>query len=119
MISVVDDDPSVRRSLRRLLRSLKYDVEVFASAQEFLDFSFPEPLECLILDVHIGGMNGFELQQKLLDEGRTPPVIFITAHDDEPTRERVRKSGAIAYVRKPFDEQTLIDALDKSRLHKN
>ena len=111
MISIVDDDPSVRRALRRLLRSLGYEVETFNSASDFFASQNQENMECLILDIHMSGMSGFELQQRLIEEGRNLPIIYITAHHDEQTRKRAVQSGAIAYLRKPFDDQSLIEAI--------
>jgi FixJ family two-component response regulator len=112
MISVVDDDPSIRRALRRLLHSIGFECQTYGSAQEFFECKYEQKTECLILDIHLGGMTGFELQQKMLAEGFNPPVIYITAHDDEKTREQAERAGAIAYLRKPFTDQSLIDAID-------
>jgi FixJ family two-component response regulator len=114
MIAVIDDDPSVRRALKRLLRSFRYDVEVFASAGEFLDSGNQECVDCLILDIHMDQINGFELQKQLQESGRNFPVIFITAHDDELTREQASSSKAIAYLRKPFDDESLLQAIEKA-----
>ena len=113
MISVVDDDPSVRRGLKRLLRSLGYEVETFESAQDFVSGEHHE-CECLILDIHMGGISGFDLYRRLMREGFQPPIIFITAHDDEQTRNKVKELGAVAYLRKPFEEQLLIAAISKA-----
>jgi FixJ family two-component response regulator len=114
VISVVDDDLSVRRALRRLVHSAGYVVETFASAREFLDSSWLRGTACLVLDVHLTGMNGFELQERLATDRVTIPIIFITAHDDAATRARVRQSGVAAYLRKPFDKQALLDAIRKA-----
>ncbi len=114
LISIVDDDLSVRRALGRLVRSASYAVETFASAREFLDSSPPPHPDCLVLDLFLGGMSGFELQKRLAVDGAGIPVILITAHDDAATSERVRKSGAAAYLRKPFDGQVLLDAIESA-----
>jgi FixJ family two-component response regulator len=111
LISIVDDDVSVRRALRRLVQSAGYTVETFASAREFLDSSSLGRTSCLILDIHLGGMSGFELQERLAADPTALPIIFITAHDDATTRERVRQSGVAGYLRKPFDGLTLIEAI--------
>jgi FixJ family two-component response regulator len=111
LVSIVDDDPSVRRALERLVEAAGYAVETFASAEEFLGSTSPGPIACLILDVHLNGMNGLELQERLVARGRMFPIIFITAHDDAPTRERIGRSGAAAFLAKPFDRQTLIGAI--------
>ena len=112
-ISIVDDDLSVRRALRRLVRSAGYLVETFASAQEFLDAARWAAMGCLVLDVHMDGMSGFELQERLVSDRRAVPIIFITAHDDTRTRERIRTSGAAGYLGKPFDAQALLDAIHR------
>jgi FixJ family two-component response regulator len=111
LVSIVDDDPSVRRALERLVEAAGYAVETFASAEEFLDSTSSGPIACLILDVHLNGMNGLELQERLVARGSAVPVIFITAHDDAPTRERIDRSGAAAFLAKPFDRQALIGAI--------
>jgi FixJ family two-component response regulator len=113
VVSIVDDDPSVRRALQRVVKSAGYIVETFASAREFLDSSPQGRSACLILDIHLdgGGLNGFELQERLAAERSTIPVIFITAHDNPPTRERVRRSGVVAYLPKPLDDLTLLDTI--------
>jgi FixJ family two-component response regulator len=111
VISIVDDDPSVRRALRRLVKSAGYIVETFASARDFLDSSPQGRSGCLILDIQMEGMSGFDLQEQLAVERSAIPVVFITAHDDAPTRERIRRSGVAGYLRKPFDDLALLDAI--------
>ncbi len=114
MISVVDDDPSVRRALRRLLRSAGYAVEVFSSAREFLDSSPVGRTECLVLDIRLDGTTGFELQERLVADRAAIPIIFITALDDAPTRERVQRAGVAAYLPKPFDAAALLGAIQEA-----
>src|ERR1700722_7451478 len=87
-ISIVDDDASIREALKSLMRSVRLNVEAFASAGEFLLSGSVDDTSCLILDVYLPGMNGFELQNRLTVERRTIPVIFITAHADEISRQR-------------------------------
>jgi len=111
LVSIVDDDLSVRRALRRLVESAGYTVETFASAREFLDSAPSHQTACLVLDVHLGGMSGFELRERLSARGVALPIIFITAYDDTSTRERARQPGVIAYLRKPFDGGALLDAI--------
>jgi FixJ family two-component response regulator len=111
MISIVDDDLSVRRALRRLVLSAGYLVETFASAREFLSATPPARPACLVLDIYLDGMNGFELQEQLAADRVAIPIIFMTAHDDAATRERIRRSGAAGYLGKPFDGQALLDAI--------
>lgn len=112
MISIVDDDPSVRRALNRLVGSAGYLVETFASAGEFLD-SAPSTAHtaCLVLDIYLEGMTGFELQERLEADRLAIPIIFMTAHDDAATRERIRRSGAAGFLGKPFDGEALLDAI--------
>ena len=95
LVCIVDDDRSLLRALGRLLRTAGFTVEAFASAEEFLETKHRVPPRCLILDVRLGGMSGFQLHDLLLATGTPPPVVFITAHDDAATRERARPAGAI------------------------
>jgi FixJ family two-component response regulator len=111
LISIVDDDLSVSRALRRLVQSAGYTVETFPSARDFLDSSPLGRTACLVLDIHLDRMSGFELQERLAANGAAIPIIFITAHDDATTRDRVRRAGVAAYLPKPFDEQILLDAI--------
>ncbi len=111
MVAVIEDDPSFRRALRRLLALRGFRTEGFASAEEFLEA--PETAaECLVLDIHLGGMSGLELQAALAASSVQLPIIFITAFDNPTTQERARKAGAAAYLQKPFDDQSLIDAIE-------
>jgi FixJ family two-component response regulator len=109
VIAIVDDDESVRRSLQRLLQTAGYAVETFASAGEFLAWLPRGRAACLVLDVHLHEMSGFELQQRL-----AVPVIFITSHEDAPTRARIEKSGAAGHLWKPFDEIAVLDAIRRA-----
>lgn len=111
VISIVDDDFSVRRALRRLVRSAGYLVETFASAREFLNSTPSARPACLVLDIYLEGMSGFELQEQLAANRVAIPIIFMTAHDDAATRERIGRSGAAGYLGKPFDGQALLDAI--------
>jgi FixJ family two-component response regulator len=112
LISVVDDDHSVRRALRRLVRFAGFTAETFASAEDFLSSAFLVRTGCLVLDIHLnGGMSGFELQAQLTADRVAIPIIFITAHDDVSLRERAKKSGAAAYLCKPFNDELLLDAI--------
>jgi FixJ family two-component response regulator len=111
LISIVDDDFSVRRAVGRLVKAAGYAVETFATAHEFLD-SFPsDRTACLVLDIHLNGMSGFDLEERLRAERVAIPIIFITAHDDAATRDRARGSGAAGYLAKPFDGQALLDVI--------
>ena len=114
VISIVDDDPSVRRALSRLVRLAGYAVETFASAREFLASAPRGRTACLVLDIHLnGGMSGFDLQERLVADGVTIPTIFITAHGDARTRERVKQSGVAGFLLKPFGDQALLDLIRK------
>ena len=113
LISIVDDDSSVRRALGRMIRSFGFKVELFASASDYLNESYLDPA-CLILDVVMPDMNGLELLAALQESGRSVPTVFISAHDDEAYMEKARSLGAIAYLQKPCDETVLLDAIEKS-----
>ena len=113
LISVVDDDQSVRESLARLIRSVGYGVQVFGSAEEFLSASHGRQADCLILDVRMPGMNGLELQRELSASNCDLPVIFITAHgSDEQARTRALGAGAVDYLLKPLREEEVLKAID-------
>jgi len=113
VISIVDDDLSVRRALSRLVRLAGFAVESFASAREFLESAPRGRTACLVLDIQLdnGGMSGFDLQERLVADGVTIPTIFITAHGDGRTRERVKQSGVAGFLSKPFGDQALLDLL--------
>jgi FixJ family two-component response regulator len=111
LISVVDDDTSVRESLQCLIRSFGLAVEAFASAEEFLKSDHLCDTRCLILDVRMPGMNGIELQRRLVAGRQDIPVIFITAHGDEAARSQALRGGAVAYLLKPFTEDSLLNAI--------
>lgn len=109
VIAVVDDDPSVRRALQRLVQAAGYTAETFASAREFLDWLPRGRAACLVLDVHMDEMSGFELQERL-----AVPVIFITGHDDAATSARIEKSRVAGHLKKPFDEQAVLDTIRRA-----
>ena len=111
-VFVVDDDPSMRRSLDTLLRSVGLDVHLFSSAQEFMQAERPDAAGCLVLDVRLPGMSGLTFQQELAKAGIALPVIFITGHGDVPMTVRAMKAGATEFLTKPFDDQVLLDAID-------
>jgi FixJ family two-component response regulator len=110
-ISIVDDDASIREALKSLMRSVRFNVEAFASAEEFLASDRLNDTACLILDVNLPGMNGFELQKHLNIERRGIPIIFITAHADEASRRRALKGGAIEFLGKPVRREPLFKAI--------
>jgi FixJ family two-component response regulator len=110
-VYVVDDDESVRRALQRLLRSAGYHAVTFESAEDFIDSTPGRGEGCLVLDIRLPGMTGLDLQEKLSSSGAKYAVIFMTAHDNPQWRQRAKRAGAVAYLRKPFDEQSLLDAI--------
>jgi FixJ family two-component response regulator len=111
VVFVVDDDPSMRRSLDTLLRSIGHDVRLFSSAQEFMQAAQPDAPGCLVLDVRLPGMSGLTFQQELAKASIGLPVIFITGYGDIPMTVRAMKAGAAEFLTKPFDDQALLDAI--------
>jgi FixJ family two-component response regulator len=108
VIAIVDDDASIRRSLLRVVQAAGYKAEAFASGRDFLAWLPQNRAACLVLDVQMNEMNGFDVQERL-----EVPIIFITAHDDASIRARIEKSRA-AHLSKPFDAQTILDAIRKA-----
>jgi FixJ family two-component response regulator len=111
VVFVVDDDPSMRRSLESLLRSVGLGVQLFSSAQEFMPAKRPDAPGCVVLDVRLPGMSGLTFQEELAKAGVALPVIFITGHGDVPMTVRAMKAGAVEFLTKPFDDQALLDAV--------
>jgi FixJ family two-component response regulator len=116
-ISIVDDDASIRGALKGLMRSVRFGADAYGSAEEFLASERVNDTACLILDVYLPGMNGFELQNHLTAEGRTIPIIFITAHSDEASRKRALKGGAIDFLSKPVRRDVLLKAIQSAAAH--
>ncbi len=114
MISIVDDDPAVRNGLRRLMDVAGLVAETFASAEEFLRSRSMPATTCLILDGHMPGMDGLELQRRLRAANWKIPIIFITAHGEE-MRARALEGGAVAFFAKPFSTEALLEAIDAAR----
>jgi FixJ family two-component response regulator len=112
LISIVDDDDSLRRSLGNLLRSLGFGVQEFASAQAFIGSQNARETACLILDVRMPGMNGLDLQRHIAASGWRVPIVFITAHADDDARTRALAVGAVGFLSKPFREQEILDAIN-------
>src|SRR5438128_900759 len=111
VVSVVDDDASVRDSLRRLITSVGFKVEVFPSARAFLGARRVDAPGCLVLDVRLPGLSGFDLQRELATTDGELPIIFLTGHGDIPMSVRAMKAGAVEFLTKPFREQELLDAI--------
>jgi FixJ family two-component response regulator len=112
MISIVDDDRSLREATKGLVRSFGYGVDTFASAEEFLQSDRVNDSACLILDVNMPGLSGIELQDQLIARGNHMPIIFISAIQEESTRAKALRAGAIGFLSKPFREEWLMDRLD-------
>jgi FixJ family two-component response regulator len=110
----VDDDESVCRAIKRLVRSLDMEADTFVSGQSFVDLMEAMPslrIDCLVLDVQMPNLNGLEVQERIAKSGSRIPVVFITAHDDLGVRERALEAGAVAFLRKPFDDDLLVRTL--------
>jgi FixJ family two-component response regulator len=107
LISIVEDDQPFRESMRKLVSSLGYTVEVFPSAADFLASPFLTATACLVTDVQMPGMTGVELHRKLLDAGYAIPTIFVTAYPDEVVRNRALRNGVVCYLSKPVDDDHL------------
>lgn len=114
LVSVVDDDESVRESLPDLLRVCGYRVEAFSSAEAFLASELAGETRCLILDVAMPGMSGPDLRRELARRGEAVPIVFITAHRDEADRPHLLEQGAVECLFKPFSESALLDAVGKA-----
>jgi FixJ family two-component response regulator len=109
LVAVVDDDASFRKAVGRLVRLWGFRTGTFASAEEYLRIA--AQVDCIVLDVHLEGMSGLELQGRLAADGRMVPIIFVTAMDDPIARRRAIDGGAVAYLEKPFDEYRLLEVL--------
>jgi FixJ family two-component response regulator len=114
LISVVDDDESMREAISGLMKSLGYTAVAFASAEGFLSSRQIPRTSCLITDVQMPGMTGLELHRRLLAAGKTIPTILITAYPDDSAREGALGDGVVCYLSKPFDENELLACIDKS-----
>jgi FixJ family two-component response regulator len=111
MISIVDDDESVREATKGLVRSLGYSATTFASAEAFLQSKWINDTRCVISDVQMPGLSGVDLQSRLIAQGNRTPIILVSAFSDERTRARALKAGAIGFLSKPFSEERLIEYL--------
>ncbi|HWO38918.1 MAG TPA: response regulator [Candidatus Acidoferrum sp.] len=111
LIAIVDDDPWVRKSLERLIKSEGFRTETFASAEDFIRAGDHRETACLILDLRLPGMSGLELQHRLVIGNDHLPIVFVSAHDEPETRYEAMKAGAIAFFSKPFNDEALVDAV--------
>lgn len=114
IVFVVDDDTSVRTAIKRLIKSIGFQVKTFDSPQAFLEQEPCDNPKCLILDVRMPGMSGLELQERLATAGRSMSIIFITGHGNIPMSVKAVKAGAVDFIEKPFDDQKLIDAINSA-----
>ena len=114
IVFVVDDDSLIREALRRLIRSVGLEVKTFSSAQEFLQAERPDMPSCLILDVRLPGLSGFDLQREMAEAEVNIPIIFITGYGDIPMSVRAMKAGAVEFLAKPFRDQDLLDAISQA-----
>jgi FixJ family two-component response regulator len=113
-VAIIEDDESVREATNHLLRLLGYATASFASAEDFLNSGLAHDTACLITDVHLPGMSGIELQTRLILDGHRMPIVFFTAFPEEAIRARVLRDGAVGYLSKPLQEQSLIACLDQA-----
>ena len=113
LLSVVDDDEMLRESLPDLLREFGFAARAFSSGQEFLSSKYVDETSCLILDVAMPGMSGFDVQQELKRRGQAIPIIFITGQKDEDIRKRGLRQGAVKFLYKPFSDNALLDAINE------
>jgi FixJ family two-component response regulator len=111
VIAIVDDDPSVRKGLERLIRSAGWKAEIFASAQEFLDRPRPEAPSCLVLDLQLPGLSGLDLQKRMAEVRLDIPIVFLTGHGSIPASVQAMKAGAMEFLTKPVDEEDLFKAI--------
>ena len=114
LISIIDDDMSVRVGLKRLFKSVGFEVADFASGEEFLNFGGLQSSDCLVLDLRMPGMDGLELQSRLISENHQIPIVFLTAHGDDQVRGKAMSDGAISFICKPFNEESLIRDVKKA-----
>ncbi len=117
LISIIDDDESMREAIKGLMRSLGYRVEAVASAQEFLSSRHVHRTSCLIADMQMPGMTGLELYQRLSTSGKPIPTILITAYPDDGVRERALSAGVIGYLSKPFEEDDMLACICSALTH--
>ena len=114
IIAVVEDDPSMRRSIERLLSVVGFTVEVFSSAEAFLDRADFDQLGCLVLDIHLPGMSGIALRSRMIETGSSLPTVFITALEDDDIEAAATRLGCVALLRKPFAPDLLISSVNRA-----
>jgi FixJ family two-component response regulator len=114
LVSVVDDDPSVRKALGRLCKAAGYGVELYGSSESFLNANVVDRTGCLILDVHLPGKSGLELQAELLAANKDCPIVFITAFEDERARSKALDDGALDFLGKPLNVDRLLELIEQA-----
>jgi FixJ family two-component response regulator len=114
LVAIVDDDELFRRSVERLVGSAGFRAETFGSAEDFLERGNLDRTACAILDMRLPGLNGFDLQRRLITRPRPMPIVFVSAHEDAVMQANTLRAGAIAFLKKPFDDNTLLDALHRA-----
>jgi FixJ family two-component response regulator len=113
-VAVIDDDASVRKALKRLLRAANLDAEVFASGRQFLETLPSGSPDCLVLDLHMPDMNALDVQRYLAQEGLQVPIVVITGHDEPESQAQCLSAGAVAYLRKPLDDEALLEVIHRA-----
>jgi FixJ family two-component response regulator len=113
-IAIVDDEPSMLGALSDILQARGFETSVFSSAEDWLERGASSPTDCLVLDVHLAGISGIELQRRLRESGSTLPIVIMTALDDEGLRARAGELGCIGFLRKPFSPRLLIEIIEKA-----
>jgi FixJ family two-component response regulator len=114
VVAIVEDDPSMLKSVGRLLKAHGFGTEDYTSAEAFLGRAAQTKADCLVLDINLGGISGIELQRRLAATGYRLPIIFMTAVESESDHKEAREAGCVAYLRKPFPARQLIDAIGKA-----
>jgi FixJ family two-component response regulator len=114
LVAVVDDDPAMRMAMARLLSALGYGTELFGSGKAFLNAAPSSEAACLVVDIQLGDISGIEMSRQLAADGRKVPIIFVTACDDETIRREATEFGCVAYLKKPFSSDQLIEAIVKA-----
>jgi FixJ family two-component response regulator len=114
VVFVIDDDPSVRGAIERLVKAVGFRVATFESGHEFLESELPEVPSCVVLDVRLPGFSGLDLQRQMAESGILAPIIFITGHGDIPMSVQAMKAGAVEFLTKPFRDQDLLDAIGQA-----
>lgn len=114
VIAIIDDDASAREATQTLVRSLGHKTQVFSSAEEYLQSEHGRHSSCLITDLHMPGMSGLDLQDRLIADGCRVPIIFVTAYFEEQVEAQAMSAGAFGFLRKPFDDESFVACLDKA-----